>query len=465
MGRKSSEGLEKLEQDYGKNFTEGPILSPLLKFAFPILLSMFLQAMYGAVDLIVVGKFCSTAEISGVSTGSQFMNGILSMLYGFAVSITVILGQRIGEKDEEGIRKTLSSGIVFFAVLGIFLTAAIVVFTDAMTKIMNTPIEAHDATYSYIKICGAGSFFILAYNLLGSIFKGIGDSKTPLITVAIATVVNIAGDLYAVGVVGLGASGAAIATVAAQFISVVLSMIMISKRKSNTISLKIKDMRPDREYLRNIVKVGIPLSLQDTLVTLSFLVITIIVNSLGVTASAGAGVAGKLCNFIMLISSACSATLSAFVAQNVGAGKYDRARKSLLYLMVASFAVSVIVAYFSFFHGNVMAKLFANDEEVITMAWDYLKAYSIDCLLTAFLFCFLGYYNGYAQTKFVMIQGLIGAFGIRIPIAYLMSRGANPTLFKVALATPCSSMVQIILCFAYLIVLKKKIDSGAKLTI
>ena len=447
----------------GNDFTEGSILAPLIRFALPILLSLFLQAMYGAVDLIIVGKFCATAEISGVSTGSQFMNSILSLLYGFAVAITVVMGQKIGEGDRQGVKKALSAGMVFFAVMGVVMTAVIVGFTDAMTGLMNTPEEAHDATFTYIRICGAGCLFILAYNLIGSIFRGVGDSATPLITVAIATVVNIAGDLFAVGVLGLGAAGAALATVAAQLVSVLLSFAVISGRKYDFMPDSLRMIRPYREYLIKIVKVGAPLSLQETLVTISFLVIAIIVNSLGVAASAAAGIGGKICNIIMLLSSACMQALSAFTAQNVGAGQHDRAKKALKYLIACSFAASIVVAYFSYFHGNLLAGLFANDAEVVAKAWDYLRAYSIDSLLTSFLFCFLGYYNGYARTRFVMLQGLIGAFGVRIPAAYLMSRTADPTLFKVALATPMSSVMQIILCLAYYFVLQKKINSGKDL--
>ena len=454
-----------MESNDLNNFTEGSIFRPLIRFALPILLSLFLQAMYGAVDLIIVGKFCGTAEISGVSTGSQFMNGVMSLLYGFAVAITVILGQRLGEKDAEGVRKTLASGIALFAGLGVLVTVLVAGFTEPMTKLVNAPAEAHSATFTYIRICGAGSIFILAYNLLGSIFRGIGDSRTPLVTVAIAAVINIGGDLFTVGLLHLGAAGAALATVAAQLVSVLLSLAMIRRLGRETLPFTFGDLRPDRQFLRNIIRVGIPLSLQDTLVTLSFMVILIIVNSLGVTASAGAGIGEKLCSFIMLISSACSSTLSAFVAQNVGAGRHDRAAKALFYLIGASFAVSVLVAWLSFFHGNLLAGLFANDPEVIAQAWDYLRAYSIDCLLTSFLFCFLGYYNGYAQTGFVMVQGLIGAFGVRIPVAYLMSRTVSPTLFKVGLSTPASSLVQILLCFVYLPVLRKKIREGRKLTV
>lgn len=345
--------------------------------------------------------------------------------------------------------KALCAGIAFFAAAGAVMTLAIAGFTQGITRLMNTPPEAHDAACRYIRICGCGSIFILAYNLLGSIFRGVGDSKTPLMTVAIATVINVLGDLLTIGVLGLGAAGAAAATVMAQFISVLLSLLIIRKRDYGFMKISRRNLRPDRGYVRQLIKTGAPLSLQETLVTLSFLVIAVIVNSLGVSASAAAGIGGKICNLIMLISTACSITLSAFVAQNVGAQKHDRAKKALLYLMGCAFAFSAVIACFTFFRGDLMVKVFADDAEVIAMGHDYLRAYAIDTLLTCFLFCFIGYYNGYARSKFVMIQGLIGAFLVRIPFAFIMSRTHNPNLFRIALATPMSSLVQIAICAVY----------------
>lgn len=442
-----------------QNFTDGKILGPLLKFAVPVLLSLLLQSLYGAVDLLVVGRFAQTADVSGVSTGSQFLHLVLSLLGGFAVSITVLLGQKIGENDREGIEKTLSNGIIFFAVGSVILTAVIVAFTGTIVKLLRAPTEAEEATFRYIRICGWGTVFIFAYNLLGSIFRGIGDSRTPLLTVAIACVFNIFGDLFAVCVLKMGAAGAALATVVAQFISVMLSVIIISRRQSE-IRLSLKKLTPERETMHRIVKIGFPISIQDILVSISFTVITVIVNSLGLVASAGVGVAEKLCSFVMLIPSACSQSMSAFVAQNVGAGKHDRAREGLKDLIICSLGVSVVIFWAAFFHGDVLASVFNGDPAVVTAAADYLKSYAIDCLLTSFLFCFLGYYNGYAESNFVMLQGLIGAFLVRIPVAYLASRAAEPSLFRVGLATPCSSFVQIVLCFLFLRKLNRKLTGS-----
>lgn len=447
------------------NLTEGPILGKLVRFALPVLLAQFLQVLYGAVDLLIVGRFSDTANISGVSNGSQLMNGVLSMLYGFAVGVTILLGQKLGSNDTEEAQKSVSSGVALFACFGLVLTLIITGFPELMVKILNAPAESHDATLSYIRICGSGIFFILFYNLMGSIYRAMGDAVTPLVIVAVAAVINIFADLYLVRGLGMGAAGAAYATVGAQGFSAVLSVVLFARKKSEAFRFTRATLRPDRALMGSILRIGFPLSLQETLVTLSFLVILIIVNSLSVEASAGAGVANKLMGFIMLIPSACSSALSAFTAQNVGAAKHDRAKTALRYMITGSLAISLVVAWFTYFHGDILCAVFTEDASVITQGWDYMRAYSLDCLLTSFLFCFLGYYNGYAQTRFVMVQGLIGAFLIRIPVAFLMSRLENTNLFLVGLSTPASTFVQIILCFIFMTKLKRRIASGDKLTV
>lgn len=178
-----------------------------------------------------------------------------------------------------------------------------------------------------------------------------------------------------------------------------------------------------------------------------------IVNSLGLTASAGVGVAEKMCGFLMLVPSAFMQSMSAFVAQNIGARKPERAKKALLCGIASSLVVSIFMAYFTFFHGDLLAGIFAKDTQVIMAAAGYLKAYAIDCLFTSFLFCFIGYFNGCSHTTFVMIQGIIGAFGVRLPVSWFMSKQAGITLFHIGLATPASSLLQIILCGGYFLFL------------
>lgn len=438
-----------------QNFTEGKIFAPLIRFAGPVLLALLLQTMYGAVDLLVVGQFGTSADVSAVSTGSMVMQTVMVVITGLAMGLTVLVGRKIGEGLREDAGNIIGSGIWLFCVLAVVLSVLMVFAAPSMAKLMQAPVEALDKTISYITICSAGAIFIVAYNLVGSIFRGIGDSVMPLVTVAIACVLNIIGDLVFVALFHMGTAGAAIATVFAQAVNVALSLLLI-RRREMPFSLKAGVIRPSGKLIRQILILGIPIALQDLLVSISFLAITAIVNSLGLIASAGVGVAEKLCGFVMLVPSAYMQAMSAFVAQNMGAGKPQRAQKALLCGIASSLVVGAVMGYLSFFRGDLLAGLFAKDAAVISAAAEYLKAYAIDCLLTSFLFCFIGYFNGTGNTIFVMLQGIIGSFGVRLPVSWIVCRQAGANLFHIGLATPASSLVQIILCSVFFIITRRK---------
>ena len=441
------------------SFTTGPILGPLVRFALPVLLALFLQALYGAIDLWVVGKFAQAADVSGVSTGSQITQTVAIVITGLAMGITVQVGQKIGEGRPDEAGRAIGSGVTLFLLLALVVTAMMVPGAGAVSRLMQAPAEALGETTAYVRICGAGTVFIVAYNVLGSVFRGIGDSKMPLITVGIAAAFNVAGDLFFVAVLGMGVAGAAIATVMAQALSVLLSWLLI-RRRSLPFTLTRADLRMSRPVVGRILGLGVPIALQDLLVSTSFLVIMAIVNTRGVIASAGVGVAEKVCAFIMLVPSAFEQAMSAFVAQNVGAGEHRRARLSLRYSVLTSVAVGAVMFWTAFFHGDALAGVFARDREIVAAAADYLRAYGIDCLLTCFLFCFIGFYNGYGKTVLVMVQGIVGAFAVRIPIAYIMSRRVASSLFHIGLATPSSTVVQIVICLVALAVLRRRLGRG-----
>lgn len=447
--------MEVLEMEKTTTFTEGKILQPLIFFAFPVLLALFLQAMYGAVDLLVVGKFASSADVSAVSTGSQIMTTLTNLVSSFAMGTTILLGQQIGSGRREDGGRTVGTAIVMFSAIAVVLSVLLVIFAPQISGLMNAPEEAFDKTVAYVRICGGGMLAVVAYNLIGCIFRGLGDSRTPLVTVAIACVCNIAGDLLLCAVFHMGTAGAAIATVFAQIVSVVVSYFLIRK-KALPFDMNRQFIRIEKPLLVKMAGLGAPIALQDLLVSISFLIILAIVNSMGVIASAGVGVAEKVCAFIMLISSAFMQSMSAFVAQNYGAGHMDRAKKALHYGAGVSFVIGVVMFYISFFHGDVLAGIFSSDGEVILAAADYLKAYSIDCMLTAIFFCYTGFYNGIGKTKFVMLQGIIGALGVRVPVSYIMSIQPDTSLFHIGLATPLSSLVQLVICVGFMIYLNHK---------
>ena len=429
------------------SFTEGAILPKLLKFMLPVLMAMFLQAMYGAVDLLVVGQFGTDADVSAVSTGSQILQTLTNLIVSFSMGITVAVGQKIGQRRPDDAARVIGTGLVIFAVTGAAFTLISVAGAGGLAKLMQAPDEAFGLTKNYIRICGGGFLIITAYNLLGSIFRGLGDSKTPLVAVGIACVLNIAGDFIFVAVLGFGAAGAALATVLAQLVSVIISFFIIRKTKL-PFKLHRSDLKPKKSCSRNIIRIGMPIALQDFLVGISFLVILAIVNQIGVTASAGVGVANKVCAFIMLVPAAFMQSMAAFVAQNYGAGHTDRAIRALKSGIAVSLVFGVLMFFTAFFRGDLLAGIFSSNPVTVAAAWDYLKAYAIDCLFTCFLFCFIGFYNGIEKTKFVMIQGIAGAFLVRIPVAFIMQHFGGGSLFRIGLATPCSTVLQIIMCFA-----------------
>lgn len=442
-----------------RNFTEGEIFKPLLRFALPVLFALFLQAMYGAVDLMIVGRFAEdayvSAHVSAVSTGSQIMLTLTNLVASFAMGATIMLGQQIGEGRAEKGGETIGSCIGLFFCIGVVLTVILVPGAGTVARLMHAPREAFDLTVSYVRICGAGSLVIIAYNLIGSIFRGIGDSVTPLVTVAIACVCNIIGDLILIAGFHMGTIGAAIATVFAQAVSVAVSFVWMRRKKKLPFRITLTDLRMRPQIVKRITRLGLPIAMQDFLVGVSFLLIQVIVNSLGVLPSAGVGVAEKVCAFIMLVPAAFMQSMSAFVAQNAGAGKYDRAGKALGYGIIMSLIVGIGMFYMSFFHGVSLASMFAKDIEVAKAGADYLKAYAIDCMLTPIFFCFIGYYNGIGMTRFVMAQGIISAFLVRVPVSFLMSRRTPVSLFHIGLATPASSALQIIMCLCAMIYVRK----------
>lgn len=446
------------------NFTKGKIFSPLVRFALPVLLAMFLQSMYGAVDTLIVGQFGSAADVSAVATGGGIMQTITMAIVGISMGTTILLGQRIGEGRTDKAGDVIGSSILLFLIIGLGVTVLMEIFTVPAAQIMQAPEEAFGGTVSYVRICSAGTIFIIAYNVLGSVFRGMGNSKMPLITVAISCVLNIGGDILLVGVFKMAAAGAAIATVASQAVSVVLSILII-KKQGLPFEFGRKNLKLKKEVVLGVTKLGLPIALQDVLVSVSFLAITAIVNSLGVIASAGVGVAERICGFIMLVPSAYSQSISAFVAQNIGAKKPERAKKALFYGISTSLVVGVAVAYLSFFHGDMLSGMFSSDLQVISASADYLKAYAIDCLLVSFMFCFVGYFNGCGRTTFVMVQGIIGAFLVRIPVSYFMSLIKPVSLTLVGLATPASTFVQIILFVTYFIVVSKSTQKNKVLVL
>ena len=435
------------------DFTQGNILKKLVAFMMPILGALILQAAYGAVDLLVVGRFGSTSGLSAVSTGSQVLNLVTFVVIQFAMGITVLIARYLGEKRPERIGAVIGGGAVVFTMMSVALFIAMVGFARPISVLMQAPAEAVDLTASYVRICGAGIFFIVAYNLLSAIFRGLGDSKSPLLFVLVACIVNIIGDLVLVAGLHMDAAGAAIATVTAQALSVVFAVMLLLK-KDLPFAITKKDFRLNPQC-RKFLKIGLPLALQEFLTQISFLALCAFVNRLGLEASSGYGVACKIVNFAMLVPSSLMQSMASFVSQNIGAGKKKRAKQSMFTGIGVGLAVGCVVFVLILFKGDVLCSVFSTDAAVIQNGFAYLKGFAPETLVTAILFSMVGYFNGNNKTVWVMTQGLIQTLLVRLPLAYFMSIQPNASLTKIGLAAPVATTVGIFLNVGFFIYLNR----------
>lgn len=435
------------------DFTQGNILKKLVAFMMPVLGALILQAAYGAVDLLVVGRFGSTSGLSAVSTGSQVLNLVTFVVIQFAMGITVLIARYLGEKRPERIGAVIGGGAVVFTMMSVALFIAMVGFARPISVLMQAPAEAVDLTASYVRICGAGIFFIVAYNLLSAIFRGLGDSKSPLLFVLVACIVNIIGDLVLVAGLHMDAAGAAIATVTAQALSVVFAVMLLLK-KDLPFAITKKDFRLNPQC-RKFLKIGLPLALQEFLTQISFLALCAFVNRLGLEASSGYGVACKIVNFAMLVPSSLMQSMASFVSQNIGAGKKKRAKQSMFTGIGVGLAVGCVVFVLVLFKGDVLCSAFSTDAAVIRNGFAYLKGFAPETLVTAILFSMVGYFNGNNKTVWVMTQGLIQTLLVRLPLAYFMSIQPNASLTKIGLAAPVATIVGIFLNVGFFIYLNR----------
>ena len=436
------------------DFTQGSILKKLVFFMMPVLGALILQAAYGAVDLLVVGRFGSTSGLSAVSTGSQVLNLVTFVVIQFAMGITVLIARYLGEKRPEEIGAVIGGAVMVFAIISAVLFLAMVCLARPISVLMQAPAEAVDLTADYVRICGSGIFFIVAYNLLSAVFRGLGDSKSPLLFVLVACIVNIIGDLVLVAGFHMDAAGAALATVLAQALSVVFAVVLLLK-KDLPFKITKKDFRLNPQC-QKFLKIGLPLALQEFLTQVSFLALCAFVNRLGLEASSGYGVACKIVNFAMLVPSALMQSMASFVSQNVGAGKTKRAKQSMFTGIGVGLAVGCVVFVLVMFKGDVLAGFFSTDPAVISNGYDYLKGFALETLVTAVLFSMVGYFNGNNKTVWVMVQGLVQTLLVRLPLAYFMSIQSNASLTKIGLAAPVSTMAGIVLNVGFFVYLERR---------
>ena len=437
---------EDIMSDNKMDFTTGGIFQKLIGFMLPILGALVLQTMYGAVDILVVGWFGTQESISAVSTGSSFINMVVFVLNGLAMGVTVLMGRYIGENNEKRLSKVIGGAIVTFAILAAIMTVLLLAFAPALATVMQAPTAAMDKTIAYIRICGGGIVFIIGYNLISSIFRGIGNSRLPLLFV-------VAGFHWDV-------EGAAYATVMAQAVSLILS-ILVCKKIELPFHLTREELRLSGEVKKFLV-LGLPIAFQELLTQFSFMCLVSFVNGMGSTeairlaSSSGYGIANKIVAIVMLVPSALMQSMSSFIAQNVGAGKERRAQKSMGYGMLIGGCIGIAMTAAAFFGGQTLASLFTSTTAYQLKAAEYLQGFSLEAIVTSVLFSFIGYYNGHNKTVFVMFQAIAQSFIVRLPMAYAMSKLMPDSLVYIGAAAPTATVFGIVINLVYFMGFSKK---------
>lgn len=427
------------------NLTKGSVLKNLIVFSLPYLLSSFLQTFYGLADLFVVGQYNDAGSSSAVSVGSQVMHMVTLVIVGIAMGSTVMISQSVGAGNRERVSKAIGNTVTLFLILSIVFTAVLLICTKMIVRVMSAPKEAVDETRLYLMICFIGVPFITAYNIISCILRGLGDSKSPLYFVAVACVFNVVIDFLLIGHFHMGAAGAALGTVISQTISVFVALIVLSKKNLN-VKLSPRDFVLDKDTLLYILKVGIPVSVQDLFIQISFIIITIIANKRGLIVSASVGIVEKIIGFLFLIPSAMLASVSAIAAQNIGAGEHVRAKQTLKYGIIISFFCGIIFSMICQFASPHIVDLFTDDAEVVRMGAQYLKSYVFDCALAAIHFCFSGYFCAYGRSGYSFIHNLTSAVLVRIPGAYFTSKFFPQTLYPMGWAAPAGSLFSAVIC-------------------
>lgn len=428
-----------------KNLTSGSVFKNMMLFSLPYLLSYFLQTLYGMADLFIIGQFEGVASTTAVSVGSQVMHMLTVILVGLAMGTTVAVGQAVGAGDRKKASLSIGNTVTLFLGVSVALTAVLLMCVRPIVGIISTPEEAVEGTIRYLTICFIGIPFITAYNIISSIFRGLGDSKSPMYFIAIACVANIVLDYVFMGVFHIGPAGAALGTIISQTISVITALVAMGRKK---IGIRVAggDLKPQGKVMGQLLRVGVPVACQDGLIQVAFIIITIIANRRGLSDAAAVGIVEKIISFVFLVPSSMLSTVSALCAQNIGAGKHDRAAKTLQYAIMITVGFGITVSVLVQFFAEPVVGLFTTDQLVQIMGGQYFRGYIWDCVFAGIHFSFSGYFCAYGRSEFSFLHNITAIVLVRIPGVYLMSKLFADTLYPMGLATACGSLLSVVIC-------------------
>ena len=438
-----------------RDLTTGSVFKNIVSFSLPYLLSYFLQTLYGMADLFIIGQFNGVDSITAVSVGSQVMHMLTVMIVGLAMGSTVTIGKAVGGKQSGQAALAIGNTVTLFMGLSVGITALLLLLVKPIVAVMSTPAEAVSGTVIYLTICFIGIPFITAYNIISSIFRGLGDSKSPMYFIAVACAANIVLDYLFIGILGLGAAGAALGTTLSQTISVIVALFVILKRKTG-ISLKRNDFKPQAEAMAQILKIGVPVALQDGFIQIAFIVITVIANRRGLNDAAAVGIVEKFIGVVFLVPSTMLSTVSALSAQNIGAGKPERAKATLRYAVFIAVGFGLAVSVATQFLGSSIVGMFTDDAEVILLGNQYLRAYIWDCMFAGVHFSFSGYFCACGLSGISFLHNTLSIVCVRVPGAFLASKYFTDTLFPMGLAAPGGSLLSVIVCIIAFVWMKRR---------
>lgn len=438
-----------------KDLTTGSVLKNIVFFSLPYLLSYFLQTLYGMADLFIIGQFDGVASITAVSVGSQVMHMLTVMIVGLAMGATVTIGKAVGGKQMDQASLAVGNTVTLFMGVAGTVMIVLLLLVKPIVAVMSTPTAAVSGTITYLTICFIGIPFITAYNIISSIFRGLGDSKSPMYFIIVACGANILLDYLFIGGLHMGAAGAALGTTLSQTISVIVALCVIRKKQTG-IRLQKNDFKLQGQTMGQILQIGIPVALQDGFIQIAFIVITIIANRRGLNEAAAVGIVEKIIGVVFLVPSAMLSTVSALSAQNIGAGKHDRAAGTLRYALLITVGYGIVVAIVMQFVSYQVVGLFTDDTVVVRLGDQYLRSYIWDTIFAGIHFSFSGYFCAYGLSAISFIHNVLSILCVRIPGAYLASVYYPDTLYPMGLAAPGGSLLSVLICVIAFVVMKKR---------
>jgi len=410
-----------------RDFTTGNITKQLLSFAAPLFLSNLLQVVYNMVDMAVVGAAVGKEGISAVSVGGDVVALLTFLGMGFGAAGQVLIARYVGIGQREKIGRFVGTMSGFLFISTLVLTALGLIFREPLLVLMNTPDEAFEGALSYSVICTVGLVFIYGYNIVSAVLRGMGDSKHPFVFIAIAAAINVVLDVVFIFGLGLGATGAALATVISQASSFIISVIFLMRRRERfSLFMRFSDfIKWDREMLLDLVRLGTPMAIKTASIQFSKLFVNSFINSFGIAVSAFAGIANKIASVANLISMAMNNAGSTMVGQNIAARKYDRVNRILLNLTVITLSMSVLLSAIMLLFPNAVYGIFTSEAEVLAIGREFIPISLLLFLAAALRAIMNALMNGSGNYKINFATAIFDGIVMRIGLAVLFGLVLN----------------------------------------